>query len=232
MNEVKKNSITAKLTNSYVLVHGGNMSTETWNKLAKSNVYIPGGKMGGRIWDTIIPTLKAHNHPVFAPTLKDEHTSNLTEHIEEICTLITENDLEDVILVGHSYGGMVITGVAAKIPDRISHLIYIDAALPDPGQSLFDIIESSGSDPISFARLEPAAPYVEKLQFDAPKIKLLPKTYILCTKSEFAAVGKVVREKIDADGKEWTYIELPSSHVPMASMPEQLSQILLEIPKK
>ena len=208
------------------------MSTETWNKLAKSNVYIPGCKLGGRVWDSIIPALKAHNYRVFAPTLKDEHSSNLTEHIEQICTLITENDLKDVILVGHSYGGMVITGVAAKMPDRIGRLVYVDAALPDPGQSLFDIIVSGGSDPMSFAGLEPAAPYVEKLQFNAQKIKPLPKTYILCTESEFASVTAVAKQKIAADGKEWTYFELPTSHVPMASMPEQLSQLLLGTAKK
>lgn len=57
----------------------------------------------------------------------------------------------------------------AKMPDRISSLVYLDAALPDPGQSLVDIIVSGGSDPMSFAGLEPAAPYVEKLQFDAQK---------------------------------------------------------------
>jgi len=56
---------------------------------------------------------------------------------------------------------MVITGVAAKMPNRISRLVYLDAALPDPGQSLFDIIVSGGSDPMSFAGLEPVAPYVE-----------------------------------------------------------------------
>jgi len=218
----------AKPTSTYVLVHGGNMSTETWNRLAKSNVYAPGGKLGGEVWDTIIPALKAHNHRVFAPTLKDEHSSHLTEYIDQIGTLITENDLKDVILVGHSYGGMVITGVAAKMPDRISRLVYVDAALPDPGQSLFDIIASAGSDPMSFAGLEPAPPYVEKLQFDAQKIKLLPKTYILCTESEFAPVSNVVKQKIAAEGKGWTYLELPTSHVPMASMPEQFSQLLLE----
>ena len=64
---------------------------------------------------------------------------------------------------------MVITGVAAKMPGRIGRLVYVDAALPDPGQSLFDIIVSGGSDPMSFAGLEPAAPYVEKLQFKPRK---------------------------------------------------------------
>jgi pimeloyl-ACP methyl ester carboxylesterase len=218
-----------KLPSTYVLVHGGNMSTETWNKLAKSNDYPPGGHLGGKIWDTIIPTLQKHNHQVFAPTLKDEYQSSLTEHVEEIYTLIIENDLNNVILVGHSYGGMVITGVAAKIPERINHLVYVDAALPDSGQSLFDIINSGGRDPLSFAGLEPAAPYVEKLHFDPDKIKLLPKTYILCTESEFASVTHVAQEKIAANGKEWTYLELPSSHVPMASMPERFSQIILEV---
>jgi len=85
---------------------------------------------------------------------------------------------------------------------------------------LFPVVATPG--------LEPAAPYVEKLQFDPQKIKPLPKTYILCTESEFAAVTHVARQKIAAAGKEWTYFELPSSHVPMASMPEQFSQVLLE----
>jgi hypothetical protein len=126
---------------------------------------------------------------------------------------------------------MVITGVAAKMPDRISRLVYVDAALPDPGQSLFDIIASSGSNPMSVAGLEPAPAYVERLQFDAQKIKPLPKTYIRCTESEFASVTNVAKEKIAADGKGWTYLELPTSHVPMATMPEQLSQLLLDVAK-
>jgi hypothetical protein len=73
----------AKPAGTYVLVYGGNMTTETWNKLARSNVYTPDGKMGGRVWDSIIPALKSHNYRVFAPTLKDEHSSNLTGHIEK-----------------------------------------------------------------------------------------------------------------------------------------------------
>ncbi|BDZ70218.1 alpha/beta fold hydrolase [Methanobacterium petrolearium] len=217
---------------SYVLVHGGNMSTDTWNKLVKSNDYPPGGLLGGKIWDSIIPDLEIHDYRVFAPTLKDEHHSNLTEHIQQICSIITENDLKNVILVGHSYGGMIITGVASKIPERIKHLVYLDAAFPDPGESLFDIINSSGHNPLSFSGLEAVAPYVEKLQFDAQKIRSLPKTYILCTKSEFGIVTEVVKRKIDTDKKRWTYIELPSSHVPMADLPEEFSQILLETARK
>lgn len=213
---------------NYVLVHGGNMTTDTWNKLTKGNhVYTHDGKMGGMIWDPVVPALKEHNHRVFAPTLLDEYSCNLTNHIGQICALIVENDLRDVILVGHSYGGMIITGVADRMPDRISHLMYVDAALPDPGQSLFDIIVSGGCDPLSFAGLEPAAPYVKKLQFDPQKLQRLRKTYILCTKSEFAVVTKVARKKIAAAKNEWTYVELPASHVPMADLPDEFYKIML-----
>jgi pimeloyl-ACP methyl ester carboxylesterase len=218
---------------NYVLIHGGNMSTDTWNDLTIGTpVHTKDGKMGGRIWDPVVPALEAHHHCIFKPTLLDEYSCNLTDHIGQICALIIENDIRDVILAGHSYGGMIITGVAARMSDRISHLVYVDAALPDPGQSLFDIIVSGGCDPFSFAGLESAAPYVEKLQYDAQKIKLLPKTYILCTKSEFAAVTRVAKQKIAAAKKGWTYVELPSSHVPMADMPDEFQKQLLDAAKK
>jgi pimeloyl-ACP methyl ester carboxylesterase len=217
---------------SYVLVHGGNMTTETWNKLTRGPpVQTPDGTMGGLIWDPVVSALSVHSHRVFAPTLRDEHYCNLTDHIGQVCALIAGHDLWNVIMAGHSYGGMIITGVAARMAERIGHLVYVDAALPDPGQSLFDIIVCGNRDPLSFAGLEPAPPYVEKLLFDARKIQAIPKTYILCTKSEFAPVTHLAREKIAAAGKGWTYRELPSSHVPMADMADEFCRLLLDIAK-
>jgi pimeloyl-ACP methyl ester carboxylesterase len=219
----------------YVLVHGGNMSTETWNKLTVGKpVYTNDGKLGPKYWDGTVSALTAHGHRVFAPALKDEHSSTLAGHIGQVCELIAGNDLRDIILVGHSYGGMVITGVAAKMPDRIRRLVYLDAALPDPGQSLYDMLKlglsrTTGSQPLL---PEPDPPYVERLQYDAAKIKPLKKTYILCTKSEFKDVTRIAREKIAADKKGWTYIELPSSHVPMADMPDEFYPLLLDAAKK
>lgn len=216
---------------SYVLVHGGNISTETWNKLTIGNpVYTHDGRMGGRCWDGTVSALTAHNHRVFAPTLKDDHNSNLTGHIGQICSLMEDNDLSDIILVGHSYGGMIITGVAARMAERISHLVYVDAALPDPGQSLYDILNLCLSGPTGSRPFlpEPAAPYVEKLQFDPVKITPLLKTYILCTKSDFIDVTRIARQKIDAAKEGWTCIELPSSHVPMADMPDEFYTLMLD----
>lgn len=214
----------------YVFVHGGNMSTETWNKLTVGKpVYTEDGYLGARYWDGTVSFLRAHNHRVFAPTLKDEHTSNLSCHIKQICALIVENDLRDIILVGHSYGGMIIIGVANEMAERIKRLVFLDAALPDPGQSLFEVITAGGCDPLSFAGLESAPAYVEKLQFNPHKIESLPKTYILCTKSEFACVTRLLKQKIADARKGWTYIEMSSSHVPMADMPDEFNQLMLEI---
>jgi len=217
----------------YVLVHGGNMTTETWNRLSGGTpVITPDGTMGGRIWDPVIPALEQHSHRVFAPTLHDEHSSSLTDHIMQVSRIIAENDLHDVILAGHSYGGMVITGAAEGMPDRIHHLVYIDAALPDPGQSLFDIIVSGGRDPLSFAGLEPAPAYVEKLQYDARTLQRFEKTYILCTKSEFSVITRLAGKKIAAEHNNWTYQEMPASHVPMADMPKEVARVLLNAGKK
>ena len=110
----------------YVLVHGGNLSTDTWNNLTKRNDYPPGEHLGGKIWNQTATALEKKSHKVFAPTLLDEHNYNLSNHIEQICELIAEHKLKNIILVGASYGGMVITGVANKIPDKISLLVYLD----------------------------------------------------------------------------------------------------------
>lgn len=111
-------------------------------------------------------------------------------------------------------------------------MIYIDAAVPKSGQSLFDLFKEGDVDPLSFVGLEPAPAYVEKLHLEHQNVEKIPKTYILCTKSEFAVVTSVARQRIEEYPRGWNYMELKSSHVPMADMPEELSKILLEIAEK
>jgi pimeloyl-ACP methyl ester carboxylesterase len=211
---------------TFVLVHGGNLSTDAWNKLAKRTDYPPGGHLGGKIWDTIVPTLQANNHRVFAPTLLDEYTFSLSDHVEQICQLIRQHNLNDIILVGASYGGMVITGVADRMADKIRLLVYLDAALPEPGQSLFDLLMLGNLIPSNVTGGSAKA-YIEKLFFDQQRIRSLPKLYILCTESSFSSVTALAKRTIDADGTNWTYVELKTTHVPQASAPDQLIQVLL-----
>jgi len=211
----------------FVLVHGGSIPTDTWNRLTGRSDYPPGGNLGGRCWDGTVRFLESHGHRAFAPTLSDEHTTDLSGHVAQVCTIITQNDLRDMILVGHSYGGMVITGVAAGVPGRVRGLVYLDAALPDPGESLFDLFAAAGCDPVAVAGLDAARAYGEKIRFDPAVVEPLPKTYIRCTKSEFLDLTRLAWERAGAAPRGWTRIELSSSHVPMADLPDEWYRVLL-----
>jgi pimeloyl-ACP methyl ester carboxylesterase len=88
--------------------------------------------------------IEAMRHHVYTPTIKgnrpgDSKTVGLSEAIESIVEYLEETDTEDAILVGHCYGGMVITGVADRVPHRIRHLVYWNAFVPNDGESLLDM---------------------------------------------------------------------------------------------
>lgn len=190
-------------------------------------VLVHGGSVTGSVWDPVVMKLRTGGNNVFTPSLYDERINNLSNHISQVCELISKNNLNKVILVGHSYGGMVITGVADKLSARIKRLIYIDAAFPDSGQSLFDLIKLGGREPLSFTGLEALPPYIEPLTFDESSLQVIPKVYIRCTRSEFAFVSQLAKDKI-AYGQNCIYAELETAHNPMRTMPDQVVDILLE----
>ncbi|MBA2668446.1 MAG: alpha/beta hydrolase [Trueperaceae bacterium] len=110
-------------------------------------VLVHGSHDGGWVWQRLAPLLREAGHAVYAPTLTGladrQHLIdcdvNLTTHVTDIVGLLTFEDLSDVSLVGNSYGGMVITGVAAKVPQRLARLVYLDAYVPDDGQCAADL---------------------------------------------------------------------------------------------
>ncbi|CAN7395540.1 alpha/beta hydrolase [Phenylobacterium sp. LjRoot219] len=110
-------------------------------------VLVHGGGGGGWVWGRLAPRLRAAGHEVYTPTLtgvgERSHLlradTDLETHLADILGVLFYEDLRDVILVGHSYGGMVITGVADRAPDRIGQLVYLDAATPQDGESLVDL---------------------------------------------------------------------------------------------
>ena len=107
-------------------------------------VLVHGGGHGGWCYAKVAKRLRAAGHEVLAPSLPGcgEHTHmsfpeiDLDCHIADVAGLLFSEDLNDVILVGHSYGGMVITGVADRAGERIRELVYLDAAHPRDGESL------------------------------------------------------------------------------------------------
>ena len=109
-------------------------------------VLIHGGGHGGWCYQPVVRRLQARGHTVYAPSLAGmaEHAAqrhagiDLDAQIDGIVSLLHHEDLTDAILVGHSYGGMIITGVADRAVERTGHRVYLDAAYPVNGQSLVD----------------------------------------------------------------------------------------------
>src|SRR4051794_28382956 len=110
-------------------------------------VLVHGGGHGGWGYQKVSRILQAAGHTVHAPTLTGLAARagslppgiDLDAHIDDVSALLFYEDLRDVILVGHSYGGMVITGVADRATDRVGKVVYLDAANPTNGQSLVDV---------------------------------------------------------------------------------------------
>src|SRR5262245_12035874 len=104
--------------------------------------------LGGWCWNKVAPVLRAEGHDVYAPTLtglgERAHLSNpeisLATHIEDIVNVLEFQDLQRVILVGNSSGGMVITGVADRVTERLARVVYLDAFVPGDNQSLVDLL--------------------------------------------------------------------------------------------
>lgn len=110
-------------------------------------VLVHGAWHGGWCWQRVAALLQAQGHRVYAPTLTGladrshlfSPALNLRTHIDDVANLIRWDDLDQVVLCGHSYGGMVISGVTQELQPRIKALVYLDAFVAEPGVSLLDL---------------------------------------------------------------------------------------------
>jgi pimeloyl-ACP methyl ester carboxylesterase len=109
-------------------------------------VLVHGSMHGGWCWQRVAPLLRAAGHEVFTPTLtglgERVHLAHpdidLDTHIQDVLGVLEDEDLHDVVLVGHSYATLVIIGVADRLPERIAHLVYLDGPIAGEGQALLD----------------------------------------------------------------------------------------------
>lgn len=119
-------------------------------------VLVHGAWHGGWCWNKVVPRLEAAGHRVLAPSLtglgEREHlvdpVPSLATHVADIVKLVQAEELRNVVLVGHSYGGMVITGAADALRDRVRHLVYLDAAAPSDGQTLASFVPGATADEV------------------------------------------------------------------------------------
>ena len=123
------------------------MASTVTDKSSLTFILVHGAWHGGWCWKKIVPLVQAAGHRVVALTLtglgERAHLISpevgLTTHVDDVVNTLEMEDLTDVILVGHSYGGLVISGVAARAASRIRRLVYLDALVPERGQSGFDL---------------------------------------------------------------------------------------------
>lgn len=116
--------------------------------MKKTFVLVHGAGHGGWCYERVARILRSQGHRVFTPTLAGlaERSAemspriNLTTHVDDILSLFDDERLGEVFLCGHSYGGMVISGVADRIPERIRHLVFIDAVVPESGKCMNDYV--------------------------------------------------------------------------------------------
>jgi len=115
-------------------------------------VLIHGAWHGSWCWTRVRRLLAAGAHRVFTPTLTGvgershllSRAVDLGTHVADVANLLIWEDLRDIVLVGHSYGGVVVRHVADRMPDRIRSLVYLDAFVPDNGKALFDYLPDDG----------------------------------------------------------------------------------------
>lgn len=221
---------------------------------------VHGATAGGWIWQSVPRLLRAAGHDVYTPTLtglgERRHLFNpditMDTHVLDVENVLLFEDLHRVILVGHSYGGAVITGVAEHSAERLSHLVYLDAFVPEDGKAIKDLYDppvaerlaenyrngraslpvngGEASDP-RFTE-HPLQTFLQPFQLRSRTASALPRTYIFCTdKTEMGIRGQgIVRSAGRAKAAGWPYYELPTGHHPMWTMPAELTALLLQIP--
>lgn len=109
---------------------------------------VHGAWHSGQAWDRVVPLLEAAGHRVLAPSLTGYGDKahllgpevGLDTHVDDVVGLIIEEDLTDVVLVGHSYAGLVVSSAANRVPDRIAQLVHLDAMVPEDGERATDIL--------------------------------------------------------------------------------------------
>ncbi|MGM9509116.1 alpha/beta fold hydrolase [Larkinella sp. GY13] len=245
--------------NKFFLILTMLVSMTSLGQTHKSRTFllVHGAWSGGWDFARVDAKLRSKGDIVYRPTLtglgERVHLSNasinLSTFITDIVNVIKYENLHNVILVGHSFGGMVISGVAEQVPERISQLIYLDAMVPNDGESARDVcgelwnglIAPYVKDSLVFYPFGPtsATPpgdvpqslktYTEPLKISNPLVKKIPTAFIVMTKN-----GKSNRLNDQmglnkARERRWKIYEFEGGHYSMREQPEKLALKLQEV---
>lgn len=215
-------------------------------------VFVPGACHGGWCFDDLADKLRSRGHRVLTPTLtgvaERAHLSrsgvNLDTHITDLTAELTAHDISDAILVGHSYGGMVITAVADRLPERVDALVYIDALVPRDGESCWDIVNDEerqwylgvddtgyGVPPMPFfdprATAHPLASFLQRVRLTGEADKVRRRDFLYALKWPGESPLRPSYERVKNDPR-WHVHELDGAHNLMRDNPDDLLAILLD----
>lgn len=226
-------------------------------------VLVHGAWHGGWCWRRVADRLERRGHKVYAPSLTGlgdrSHLigtrPSVTTHIDDIANIIRFEDLQRVILVGHSYGGIIISGVAEKVQKQIASIVFLDAFVPENGatimsmsrQGLRDNVNAAikrgdlGIPPASAAYFnvnekdrafvdrkctpQPIGTYGDPVKLSGARERIAKKTYIRA-KGFNSAGFDAIAVRLRAD-PAWNVHDMPSGHDAMIDMPDRLSELLL-----
>ncbi len=228
-------------------------------------VLVHGAWHGGWAWQRVADRLRARGHSVYTPTLTGlgERTHllrpgiNLSQHIADVLGVVKYERLNDIALVGHSYGGCVISGVAEAAPDAIRSIVFLDAFIPDNGDATVDLVQPAvqmviraaverGDTTVpvrnaaafnvnekdcawvdSLATPQPIGTMTEKITLTGARDRIPKKTYIRASGYPNVSFDKA-HARVKADSA-WRTYEVPCGHDVMIDAPDRLTEILLEV---
>lgn len=220
-------------------------------------VLVHGATAGGWEWKKTGRFLAEDGHEVYRATLTglgermhlNSPDIDLNTHINDVVNLILFEDLKDIVLTGHSYGGMVITGVMDRVPDRIKHVVFLDAAVPEDGMSLWDHFGNRG--PIEGDRFKDGfmqVPWVtadtkpphnvkqsikcfnQPVSYKNPAAKALHVTYVAFVPKDRSAEERAKTDKSwqRAESRGWTIRTFPGGHVAQEEDPRGVAKLIVD----
>ncbi len=218
----------------YVLVHGAWGSGNQYNRLAGEL-----GEAGHRVLIAQLSGLGARAH-LASPAI------DLATHVQDVVAQIGDAGFQDIILVGHSYGGMVVTGVMGQLGSRIAHIVYLDAFLPGDGQSLWDVVGAweqehyiagqretpglvaplPGIDPDGVLSRHPLFTFIQPVHFTGRESEVKRRSYIFASGWQPTPFGRF-HDQVK-DDPDWQVHVIDCGHFVMGDAPEQLLAILLD----
>jgi pimeloyl-ACP methyl ester carboxylesterase len=234
-----------------------NAATFAQTRKPRTYLLVHGAWSGGWDYAKVDSIFRSKGDVVYRPTLtglgERVHLANanvnLSTYIADIVNVIRYEKLKNIILVGHSFSGLVISGVAEQVPERISQLIYLDAMVPDDRQSardvcgpLWDIMMvpfikdsvmqypfATASSPATADVPQPINTFTEPLKISNPQVKKIPSTFIVMTPN---GQSNPMNNKMGLDkarSRGWKIYPMEGGHYPMREQPETLVSKLTEI---